>query len=249
MRRNKPTISYHGATNPGLWRPNNEDCFHCFSDFFVVADGLGGHNAGELASTAAVKKLAKEVFSLKKVKGSTATLAKAMKNIYNDTNKTIYHESLADASLKGMGTTVAGLLFAEEQTFVASHAGDSRIYHLHKGQITQITSDHAKEVDIEADELGTIRRRYLTRAIGTQPNCEPDIHIGTFSEGDRFLLCTDGLSDYLTLIEIQLLMNKAKTAKEATDLLIDAALIRGGRDNITAIVVKVEEQEPVLKKT
>lgn len=227
-----PDLVSHGQSSPGLWRQENEDSFGCYSHFFIVADGLGGHQAGEKASHSAVCDLAKKVQKLQ------IASAEEMCSLIDETAKNLYKESLLDAKLNGMATTVASLLFTHE-SFIASHAGDSRIYLLRDGELKQLTQDDAYEIEVDPSELAPVRKRYLTKAVGLKPRCQPQTLQGAIQEGDCFLLCTDGLSDYVTQTEMKFLIEKNHAPKEATEKLIQAALNRGGRDNITAIVVRV----------
>jgi serine/threonine protein phosphatase PrpC len=232
-------LSAFGHTDKGLFRQNNEDYFAIFHDLFIVADGLGGHNAGEVASKLAVETIAHKIESMRlKITEGQEELKDTIKSIVKETSQHIYETSLKSPQQKGMGTTIASLWIRNNQ-FTAFHVGDSRIYRYRNGMLTLMTNDHANEVSVDEDQLGEIRRRYLTQAIGTTIECEARVISEDLEPMDRFIVCSDGLTDYVTTKEMELLLLKNNDAKEATHALINAALSRGGRDNITAIVLNI----------
>ncbi|MBM3194349.1 MAG: serine/threonine-protein phosphatase [Chlamydiae bacterium] len=228
-----------GHSDRGLFRQNNEDYYGIFEDLFIVADGLGGHNAGEIASKMAVESIAEKILSLNSLNETpTSDVEGAIRSIVKETSKRVYETSLKTPEQKGMGTTIASL-WIQKSHFTAFHVGDSRIYRCRNDQLTLMTLDHANEVSIDEDQLGEIRRRYLTQAVGTTPDCEARVLRDQVQPNDRFIVCSDGLTDYVTTKEMELLLLKNKDARQATHALIEAALSRGGRDNITAIVLNV----------
>ena len=228
-----------GHSDKGLFRKNNEDYFAVFQDLFIVADGLGGHNAGEVASKLAVEKIAEQIRNTHpNVFLEQEEAQNTIRALVKETSKHVFEASLQNPEQKGMGTTIASL-WIHQNRCTAFHVGDSRIYRHREGTLTLITKDHANEVSVDEDQLGEIRRRYLTQAIGTTPDCEARVHFDEVQPHDRFLICSDGLTDYVTTKEIELLLIKNLDAQKATHALIDAALSRGGRDNITAIVLNI----------
>ncbi len=232
-------LNAFGHSDKGLFRQNNEDYFAIFQDLFIVADGLGGHNAGEVASRMAVETIAHKIDHVRlALKGEQEEVKNTIRSIIKETSQHIYETSLKSPEQKGMGTTIASLWIRQNQ-FTAFHVGDSRIYRYRNGVLTLMTNDHANEVSVDEDQLGEIRRRYLTQAIGTTVECEARIHSDEICPLDRFIVCSDGLTDYVTTKEMELLLLKNSDAKQATHALINAALNRGGRDNITAIVLNI----------
>lgn len=235
-------LNAFGFSDKGLFRQNNEDYFAVFQDLFIVADGLGGHNAGEIASKMAVETIANKIESVRlALNDEHEELKNKIRSIVKETSQHIYETSLKSPEQKGMGTTIASLWIRNNQ-FTAFHVGDSRIYRYRNGILTLMTNDHANEVSVDEDQLGEIRRRYLTQAIGTTVDCEARIHSDELNPADRFIVCSDGLTDYVTTKEMELVLLKNSDAKQATHALINAALNRGGRDNITAIVLNVSTQ-------
>jgi protein phosphatase len=236
-------LSAFGHSDKGLFRQNNEDYFAVYDDLFIVADGLGGHNAGEIASKMAVETIADKIETLRPLLSeSQDSLKNQIRFLVKETSRHIYETALKSPEQKGMGTTIASLWIQKDRC-TAFHVGDSRIYRYRDGKLSLITSDHANEVSVDEDQLGEIRRRYLTQAIGTTLDCEAKVIFEDLCPQDRFIVCSDGLTDYVTTKEMELLLLKNSDAKQATHALIEAALSRGGRDNITTIVLNVSKQK------
>jgi serine/threonine protein phosphatase PrpC len=231
-------LQAYGHSDKGLFRKNNEDYFKICQNVFLVADGLGGHNAGEVASKLAVESIAEKIQSLDLFDEDKQKHFEAIRHIVKQTSSEIHEISVQNPLQKGMGSTIASLIVKDDK-FIAFHVGDSRIYQLRNGRLNLLTIDHANEVSVDEDQLGEIRRRYLTQAIGTTVNCEARIFSENIVNGDRYILCSDGLTDYVTTKEIELLLIKNKEPQEAALALINAALSRGGRDNITTIVLDI----------
>ncbi|MFZ4772999.1 MAG: PP2C family protein-serine/threonine phosphatase, partial [Chlamydiia bacterium] len=228
-----------GHSDKGLFRQNNEDYFGVYNDLFIVADGLGGHNAGEVASKLAVETIALQIQALQPLEiNEPDELQSKIRSLVRETSKHVFEKSLLKPEQKGMGTTIASL-WIHQNRCATFHVGDSRIYRYRNGSLSLLTKDHANEVSVDEDQLGEIRRRYLTQAIGTTVDCEARITFEEIQSADRFIICSDGLTDYVTTKEMELLLIKNNNAEDATHALIGAALSRGGRDNITAIVLNV----------
>ena len=243
-----------GRTDVGRHRKANEDAF--FRDdeigLYVVADGMGGHAAGEVASTEAVD----TVYGL--VKRGLNTLgdpsepltearARAACRIIEGAIQAATYMVFAIAELErdksGMGTTISAAL-AVGGSFVLGQVGDSRIYQIHAGQATQVTEDHTliawqikQGLISPEDAKKSPHRNVITRAVGNRDYVEVDTSVVTISAGDRLLLCSDGLHGYLKPEEIPPVAELGGSA--AIDRFIDIALERGGRDNITAVLVEV----------
>lgn len=234
-----------GTTDTGIRRSHNEDSCHVDNQrgFFLVADGIGGAAAGEVAS-AIFASSAIETFA----SSHSRTLSEAQQLInhcFQTANSRILADIAATPSRKGMGCT-AELLALHDSGFVLGHVGDSRCYRLRQGTLRQLTSDHSL-VQQQIDE-GVISREeakshpmknMILRAVGTSSELEVDILQGELVSGDIFLLCTDGLSDMIddTLIE-EVLLPVDSLINKATRL-IDLANAAGGRDNVTVTLVGI----------
>lgn len=247
-------VASFALTDVGRRRTENEDGFIADDEvgLFAVCDGMGGHAAGEIASSLALEIVRKEVRSntriLRALAADASGLHRAaavelMERAVQRACREIFRMAEADASKRGMGTTCAALLIAGGKGVIA-HVGDSRIYLLRNGQLHQLTEDHTlvqtqlKQGVITPDQAETSPfRNVITRAVGIQESVQVDTLLTDILPGDLFLLCSDGLHGYLSEGETQKLL--ATEAPEALPrLLIDLANERGGRDNITAVVVR-----------
>lgn len=252
-------ISASLATDVGCTRLNNEDHIEiCFSDINrqkvigIVADGMGGHAAGETASQEAVQNIQSNYFAKK----YTDNPVRSLKNAVIKANTHIYQLALHDSKLSGMGTTVTALAIVNGFAYYA-HVGDSRLYQLRNGVIQQLTHDHTLVAQMVIDGLITQEqaqshpdRNILSRALGTQPNIEVDVVKSPIpiQIGDIFILCSDGLYDLVTDSEIAETVNKYPP-EEACHLLIEAARSAGGYDNISVIILAVQEKKAKSRKT
>ncbi len=237
----------YGRTDVGVVRSNNEDAYGIFTlkdggNLFVVADGLGGHLAGEVASSTAVERL-KEY--LERAPGE---LPQILKDIFQRLNREIYSLGQSNPSRRGMGTTLTALYIKDDNAYIA-HVGDSRVYRIRKGAIELLTQDQSFVEKLVSDGLLSEeeakrhpRKNVLLQMIGMKKEVEPQV-IGPFKlqEGDLFFLCTDGLSNLVMDREILEVFSRLPL-REAVDFLIDLAKKRGGPDNITAIGVGVGEE-------
>ena len=247
------TILYCGAsTHVGKVRKNNQDAFG-FNDYlFVVADGMGGHLGGEVASDLAVTTLT-QTFELsgkirkKKVKRNQSGLLHAVERA----NNRIIEKALDNTSLKGMGTTLCAVMIGtgEDQNpaLLITNVGDSRIYQLSVGKFNQITEDHSLVADlVRAGELTPEeaarhpQRNVLTRALGIESNLKSDMWELPINDGDKFLLCSDGLFNELSETRIMEILSEALDPQTAADLLVNESVEVGGHDNVTAMVLTVE---------
>ena len=227
-----------GSTHLGQ-RENNEDFFlvDLERNLFIVADGMGGHRAGEIASALAVKAV-KEYLS--NIPGINA--AAAIREAVQAANYQVFvHASLEDA-LEGMGTTLTVLWIVGRTGYVA-HVGDSRAYLIRDGAIDRITCDHSLVQEmVENGGLSEYearihpQRNILTRAVGTQSQALVDVDVVNLKK-DILLLCTDGLNSVLSDEEICNIVTSSTTVTQSSSTLVNCAAQRGGQDNITAIVV------------
>jgi PPM family protein phosphatase len=252
-------------TDLGNIRTNNEDSasFLRIADeaiirekgyLLIVADGMGGHLAGEVASKMAVDIISEEYFK----KTNNGNREKILAKAFNTANKKIFELSSANEQYRGMGTTCTTLAIAGESIYYA-HAGDSRAYLYKNESITRITEDHTyvqqlvNNGDISKEEADIHpQRNILTNAMGTKADLRVDTGIcaASFGKNDRLLLCSDGLYDYLDDNEIAAVMGY-KSLAEAADYFIAEAKRRGGMDNITVVLAERESdsKETNLKST
>jgi protein phosphatase len=225
------------ATDIGRVRQGNEDCYLVESPLFAVADGMGGHRGGEVASH-----LALDTVEAMHLRGE-GTLADQVR----EANRAVFERSSKDRSVAGMGTTLTAALVDGEGLHLA-HVGDSRAYLLRAGSLRQLTDDHtlvnrmvkAGEITRAEAEVHP-HRNVVTRSIGTEPDVPVDEQSVALLEGDRILLCSDGLTGMVTEDQIQAILESTDDAQQAADRLIRAANRAGGIDNITAVVLDVRE--------
>ena len=246
-----------GLSDVGLVRENNEDAWGAVPElgFFVLADGMGGHQAGEVASREAVSNISsiiKKNLGRKKNVSYSDTL-KILQRAIEDVNKIIYDHSRSNPDLRGMGTTLCCLQF-HEQGLIYAHVGDSRIYRLRDGQLTQITTDHSlmrELIDLgqlsEGEAPEFLYKNILTKALGTEPSLDPTMNACEVANNDTYIMCSDGLSDLLSLIDIEKILNKKLNVEKTVQELINAAKAKGGYDNITVVIVRLEETFPKKK--
>lgn len=237
-------------TDAGRVRTVNEDRVFVQNDWngytlAIVADGMGGHQAGDVASTMAVEGITER---LKEIPGALTPDAreKAVREAIIYANDLIYDFAGKQIKFHGMGTTVVLALATEEELTVA-HIGDSRAYLFHEGTLRQLTEDHSlvnelvRTGQIRADEAGRHpRRNVLTRALGTEPNAEPDILHFEWSPGDTLLLCSDGLSNLVHPVAMVGVLSLSSDAETLAHRLVQHALDAGGDDNITVALVANE---------
>ena len=224
----------------GLIRKNNEDSFFvCAPHLFVVADGMGGHEAGEVASGLAVASIKEYVFNNAATKDKQELLREAI----GEANRRIYAEAISRQGCQGMGTTVSAA-YIHDDVLYWGHVGDSRIYLIRDGVGELLTDDHSlvwqlmKQGELSLEEAHSHpRRNVLTRAVGTEPETEIDVGRRALMPGDQVVLCTDGLSNLLTGEEIAAAATAGADPDETVKYLIGLAKNRGGFDNITVILI------------
>ena len=224
---------YAAATDVGLVRSNNEDAFLTAPPLFAVADGMGGHRAGEVASAGAIRTLQKEAGH------DTDSLVAAVQSA----NRVVHAEAAANPDLSGMGTTITAMMTTNDSAQIV-HVGDSRAYLLREGRLRRLTQDHtvvdrlAREGKIPPEEVDRHpQRSVLERALGVGPEVDVDVQLLDVRPGDRLLLCTDGLTSMLDDDEIREILLTESDPETAAQALIDAALAAGGKDNVTAVIV------------
>ena len=224
------------ATDIGRVREGNEDSYLSEEPLFAVADGMGGHKGGDVASQLALETLEAEF------REGTAPLGQQIK----DANAAVFERSQSDSSVKGMGTTLTAVVVRGMGAAFA-HVGDSRAYLLRGGELRQLTDDHTlvnrmvKSGEIsEAEAEVHPHRSVLTRALGTEPEVAVDEFDVALIDGDRLLLCSDGLTGMVTEEQIVAILSAAPDPQDAANRLVRAANRAGGVDNITVVVLDVE---------
>jgi serine/threonine protein phosphatase PrpC len=240
-------LAVGARSDVGMIRSGNEDNFFAEADerrgVFVVADGMGGHAAGEVASEMAVQIVARHLLTITSVLEPTAQekLAQSLR----DANRAIYERMMAEVDKQGMGTTASVLALSDNQ-FLIGQIGDSRVYLLRDGALTQLTKDHSYvQEQVDAGLLTPEQARYhpysnvITRCVGASDTVEADIYTGEMKPGDVFLIASDGLTGMVDDRRLQQMLLARAGPGRIVDALIAEANGRGGLDNITAIVVQV----------
>jgi len=217
---------------------------------FVVADGMGGHAAGEVASEMAVRYIARELGSLKGL--GDEEVAERIRMAIRTANGAIFERTLTEHDKRGMGTTVTSLVLYSGR-FQIGQVGDSRAYLVRDGKLTQITKDHSYvQEQVDAGYLTPEQARthpysnVITRCVGANSDVIPDVYVGSVKQADTFLLASDGLTGMLEDFELQDIMSRpSQMPQEQVDLLISEANRHGGLDNITAVIVRIDAVEYV----
>lgn len=228
-------------TDTGRQRNANEDSFFVRAPIFVVADGMGGAQAGEVAS-----KTAADAFDVDLPEGPPEQV---LRETIVTANRRIHELARADPSRAGMGTTLtAAIVDAKGEEVAIGHVGDSRAYRLRARRLEQLTRDHSlveemrrkgQLTDAQAEDHP--QRSIITRALGPEPEVEPDIHTVPAAPGDVFLICSDGLTTMLSEEQIAKLLAGAGSMSAAVRALVDEANRAGGRDNVTALAFRLED--------
>ena len=248
----KGALEMVARTDSGRVRDHNEDAVFINPDrgLAILADGMGGYNAGEVASGLATTFLSSALetsfFDPPAKEPAPQNAAQCLEQSIASANTAIYNASLDESAYAGMGTTLVTALFHDNRLTVA-HIGDSRLYRLRDEKLTPITRDHSllqEQIDqgmISAkDARFSQNKNLVTRALGVEPTVESEIHEYEVLPGDVYLLCSDGLNDMLPDEEIELALQSLTANLElAADHLIQAANDNGGRDNVSVILVKV----------
>jgi serine/threonine protein phosphatase PrpC len=245
------SIDFALKTHPGLVRPLNEDAIGADPScgLFVLADGLGGYNAGEVASVMAIssvlERLASAIDKFDEDEGAF-TPDEAIYDTVTDINASIYNAALNSTAFEGMATTLVIAWFLGGRLWVA-HTGDSRLYRYRDSMLEQLTRDHSFSQELldagmvtEEEARSLPAKNLVTRALGAGADIEPEIHNVDVLAGDIILLCSDGLTEMVGSYEIEgLLSINEEDMHETARRLVDLANESGGRDNISVIVVRV----------
>lgn len=256
----KNKIHFWAATNVGQVRDHNEDNFLVDKNMnlFVVADGMGGHAAGEVASEMAVKTMQDivsqnndlvEAYEEGSAMATKKDVANLLEHAIHKACEEIYSLGERESDKRGMGTTLSALLIINQDGFLA-HVGDSRIYLQRGNRVIQLSEDHSLINELikrgkltAATAEDSPYKNAVTRAVGVYESVEVDTMDFDVLPGDQFLLATDGLTGYLKSTEIPTILNSVQNIKEVPDAFIELANNRGGKDNITCIIVRMDDHE------
>jgi protein phosphatase len=234
----------YAVSDPGRRRRRNEDSYVVRPPLFAVADGMGGAQAGELASRIAVEAMGEE---------SGSSGEERVATLIREANRRVFARSHEDAAASGMGTTMTAALVGDDGTVTIGHVGDSRAYLLRSGRLEQLTEDHSLVAELvrsgrlSAEEAESHpQRSVITRALGTDRDVDVDVFTVQAEPGDLFLLCSDGLTTMVDDEEILSVVSEGRGDLEATARdLVSRANRGGGEDNITVVFFELEESEPV----
>ena len=237
-------LAWGASSHVGMVRQQNEDAFVAESNVFAVADGMGGHNAGEVASALAVE-------GLRRAAAAGFSAAEGLIAAINTTNATIHEASGGLSEQRGMGTTLTALVplpatDGEPQRVVVANVGDSRIYLWRGNELKQVSADHSYVQELLSEGLITAaearihpRRNIVTRALGIEGDVNADSWVLPMVVGDRYVLCSDGLVDEVDDAEIAAILRASTNPQVAADHLVQVANNHGGRDNTTVVVVAI----------
>lgn len=235
-------------TDIGKTRENNEDYY--FVDkkhhrIFIVADGMGGHNGGEIASKIAIESVSSRINEhLNDINDRTIDV-KIIQNAIYEANEIIHQKSLLNKDLDGMGTTITMAIILGNKIYIG-HIGDSRAYLLQNDKLIQLTQDHTLVSELvkngsitETEAKSHPKRNVITKALGTDIKVEPDILYKEFHDDNIIILCTDGLTNAITNKEIESSFIDSDNIQETCDHLVNLSNIRGGYDNITILAIRL----------
>ncbi len=252
-------FSCYGKTDVGRKRDLNEDSFAVLENerVFVVADGMGGHNAGEVASSIAIETVVKFFRASTEDEDMTwpykedpalSHEANKLRVGIRFANRKIYRAAQGSSGYAGMGTTIVAMLLLENGTLYVAHVGDSRCYCFFDSGLAQLTEDHSlvneylKAGQITPEQARNFpHKNVIMRALGMKENVLVDVQERTVKRGEIYLACSDGLSDMVSDADIAAIIGASASLKEAADRLIDRANANGGKDNITVVLLRIDE--------
>ena len=233
---------FAGVTDPGRRRRRNEDAYVCEPPLFAIADGMGGAQAGEIASRIAAAAL--------RDSGAEAGAA-AVAALIQEANRRVFQRSNEDAATSGMGTTMTvALVDHTDGTIAFGHVGDSRAYRVRGGELEQLTDDHSlvgelvRSGRLSPEEAESHpQRSVITRALGTEPDVDVDTFTVDAEPGDIYLLCSDGLTDMTSTRDILAAVESSNDLDDAAHALVRAANDGGGEDNITVVLFQIDSDD------
>lgn len=243
------------ALDTGRARRNNEDAVAVDPDIglAVLADGMGGYNAGEVAAEMATSQVCGDLVRWHRAQGdapTTEAVGQAMQAAIDRANRAIFDAAHSHPAYNGMGTTLVMATLVAHQVLVG-HIGDSRAYRMHAGRLQRLTRDHSllqEQLDaglITAQQAErSLHRNFVTRAVGVEPEVQLETHLHPLEGGDLLLLCSDGLTDMLDDGRIEMLLATTTVLDDTCRALVDAANAAGGRDNISLVLIHVRPQQP-----
>lgn len=233
-----------GLSDVGAIRENNEDAWAALPEigFFALADGMGGHNAGEIAAQETVDFLVDKAQKIQHK--DVMDLIHEIRHAIEQASQHIYKIGSQSEACQGMGTTLCCLLWTPE-TIVYAHVGDSRIYRFRDQKLTLLTQDHS----LLSKWLATGRlaaqcetpfpyKHVITRSVGGAGKANPEIAVSSFQENDIFFLCSDGLTDVLSLKEMEDIFNNSPSLESVAKILIEKAKFKGSSDNMTIVIIQ-----------
>lgn len=250
------TVTFSARTDVGQVRANNEDNFLVDRKLklYIVCDGMGGHQGGEIASATAVNVVRETLLRRREVidgfeygdaRYEEGDVLALVEDAVHVANQRVFERGQSNPAQRGMGTTLSLLLLARDRAFIA-HVGDTRIYRRRAGELTRLTDDHSlvsemvRTMNVDEDSVDPRLKNAITRAVGVHAVVEVDARFSRVEPGDRFLLCSDGLHGLVRDEEIGYVLGEDDLV-QAADALIERANAAGGRDNITALVVHVSD--------
>ena len=235
------------ATDAGRVREKNEDYYYVSENdlkLFIVADGMGGYNGGEIASNLATNTVKRYIENnIKSTNNESDKILDMIKNSIEYANMVVYEKSKEDPELEGMGTTMEICLFIEDKLYIG-HIGDSRIYRIRRGVMQKLTEDHSYVQELVNE--GTItpreaehhpRKNMLMKAVGCTPYVEPDVFIRSAKEGDIIEMNSDGLTNMVNTQEMEKIIQE--DSEDIAERLVSMANLAGGVDNITTVIIKL----------
>jgi PPM family protein phosphatase len=231
--------AFAGVTDPGRKRRRNEDAYVCQPPLFAIADGMGGAQAGEVASGLAAA-------VLEEATGDERG-EERVSSLIQEANRRVFQRSNEDAATSGMGTTMTvALLDNSDETIAFGHVGDSRAYRVRGGELEQLTDDHSlvgelvRSGRLSPEEAESHpQRSVITRALGTEPDVDVDTFTVEAQPGDVYLLCSDGLTDMTSARDILAAVEQSRDLDDAARSLVQAANAGGGEDNITVVLFEI----------
>jgi serine/threonine protein phosphatase PrpC len=243
-------VNFAAKSDKGMVRELNEDSYKIITDcpgipfIFIIADGMGGHKSGDVASKTAVDFVSSYIRQFPKVFSEEGNIIESIRDIVKKANTNVFIESNKHESNSGMGTTFIIAVVSDNQLYIG-HVGDSRVYAIREGYIKRLTTDHSYVEELI--QTGSLTREeaenhpdknIITRALGCSEDIEVDVYTREMLPDDYIIMCTDGLTNKLSEVEIKEIVEGSADPEQACKELIKKANEKGGEDNITVIIIK-----------